>query len=105
MLSSLVFPQPIVLDFIFTVGAVFSVIRGIMFNFLLFKTFLLTRAPAKLFTRGTYCEVYFPEFPMGEINCFMWEEWEDNRMHSLYKRLFKVFFFYLQWNIQLSTQS
>lgn len=73
-----------------------------MFNFLLFQTFLFTGAPAKLFTRGMYCEMHFPEFPMGEINCFMWETWENNMMHSLYKRSLKVFF-YLQWDIQLST--
>lgn len=60
------------LDFIFTVGVVFSVIGGIIFNFLLF--FLFIGAPAKLFTRGTHCEVHFPELSMGEINCFMWEE-------------------------------
>lgn len=61
------------LDFIFTVGTVFSVIGGIMFNFLPFQTFLFTGAPAKLFTSGMYCEIYFPVFPMGEINCFMWK--------------------------------
>lgn len=92
--SSLVFSQPIVLDFIFTVGTVFSVIEGIIFNFLPFQTFLFTGAPAKLFTSGMYCEIYFPVFPMGEINCFMWEAWENNMMHSLHKRSLKTFFLF-----------
>lgn len=91
--SSLVLSQPIVLDFLFTVGTVFSVIGGIMFNFLLFQTFLFTGAPAKLFTRGTHCKIYFLVFHMGEINCFMWEAWENSTMHSLYKRY--LFFFFL----------
>lgn len=89
----MVFPQPIVLDFKHTVGTVCSVIRGIMFNFLLFQTLLFTGAPAKLFTSGMYCEIYFPEFPLGEINQFVWEAWEKTMMHSLYKRSLKVSLF------------
>lgn len=52
-----------------------------MFNFLLFQTLIFTGAPAEFFIRGTQCEIYFPEFPIGEINWFMWEAWENN-IHS-----------------------
>lgn len=91
----MVFPQPIVLDFKHTVGTVCSVIRGIMFNFLLFQTLLFTGAPAKLFTSGMYCEIYFPEFPLGEINWFVWEAWEKTMMHSFYKRSLEVSLFFI----------
>lgn len=64
-----------------------------MFNFLLLQTLLFTGAPAKLFTSGMYCEIYFPEFPLGEINWFVWEAWEKTMMHSFYKRSLEVSLF------------
>lgn len=64
--------------------------------------FFFVGALAKLFSRGTYCEVHFLELSVCEINCYMWEEPENTVMHLFCRRSLKLSLYFL-WHIHLFT--